>query len=86
MASPSAMAVLPTPGSPISTGLFFFRRLSTCATRSISFSRPTIGIEFVLGRQLGQVMPEIVQDRRLRFLRLLLGVGGLRWGGRRASR
>jgi hypothetical protein len=43
MASPSAMAVLPTPGSPMRTGLFFLRRLSTCATRSISFSRPTIG-------------------------------------------
>ena len=42
-ASPSAIAVLPTPGSPIRTGLFFFLLLSTCATRSISFSRPTIG-------------------------------------------
>jgi hypothetical protein len=28
-ASPSAMAVLPTPASPISTGLFFVRRQST---------------------------------------------------------
>ena len=28
-ASPSTMAVLPTPGSPISTGLFFVRREST---------------------------------------------------------
>ncbi len=28
-ASPSAMAVLPTPGSPMSTGLFFVRRLRT---------------------------------------------------------
>ena len=26
-ANPSAMAVLPTPGSPIRTGLFFVRRL-----------------------------------------------------------
>ena len=32
-----------TPGSPISTGLFFVRRLSTCMTRSISFSRPMTG-------------------------------------------
>ena len=28
---PSTMAVLPTPGSPISTGLFLVRRSSTCA-------------------------------------------------------
>jgi len=28
-ASPSTMAVLPTPGSPMSTGLFFVRREST---------------------------------------------------------
>ena len=42
-ASPSAMAVLPTPGSPISTGLFFVRRLSTWITRRISSSRPMTG-------------------------------------------
>ena len=32
-----------SPGSPMSTGLFFLRRLSTCARRSISTSRPTTG-------------------------------------------
>ncbi len=42
-ASPSTMADLPTPGSPINTGLFFFRRLNICAIRSISLSRPTTG-------------------------------------------
>ena len=42
-ASPSTIADLPTPGSPISTGLFFLRRLNICASRSISFSRPTTG-------------------------------------------
>ena len=42
-AKPSAMAVLPTPGSPINMGLFFFLRLRIWATRSISFSRPTMG-------------------------------------------
>ena len=41
------MAVLPTPGSPISTGLFFVRRDSTCMTRSISFSRPMTGSSFL---------------------------------------
>ena len=42
-ASPSTMADLPTPGSPISTGLFFLRLLKICARRSISRSRPTTG-------------------------------------------
>ncbi len=42
-ARPSAIAVLPTPGSPMSTGLFFLRRDNTCTTRSISFSRPITG-------------------------------------------
>ena len=42
-ASPSTMADLPTPGSPIRIGLFFFLRLRICAKRSISFSRPTTG-------------------------------------------
>ena len=42
-ARPSTTAVLPTPGSPTSTGLFLVRRDSTCMTRSISFSRPITG-------------------------------------------
>ena len=42
-ASPSAIAVLPTPGSPISTGLFLVRRLRTWITRRISSSRPITG-------------------------------------------
>src|SRR5450759_878592 len=42
-ARPSTIAVLPTPGSPISTGLFFVRRLSTWITRRISSSRPITG-------------------------------------------
>ena len=37
------MAVLPTPASPISTGLFLVRRLSTWMTRRISPSRPMTG-------------------------------------------
>ena len=45
-ASPSTMAVLPTPGSPISTGLFLVRRESTCITRRISFCRPMTGSSF----------------------------------------
>ena len=37
------MAVLPTPGSPISTGLFFVRRDRIWITRSISRLRPMVG-------------------------------------------
>ena len=37
------MAVLPTPGSPISTGLFLVRRASTWMVRRISSSRPMTG-------------------------------------------
>ena len=44
-ASPSTMALFPTPGSPINTGLFFFRD-RIWAMRSISFSRPTTGSSF----------------------------------------
>ena len=42
-ASPSTIAVLPTPGSPISTGLFLVRRESTWITRRTSWSRPITG-------------------------------------------
>ena len=43
IASPSATAVLPTPGSPKSTGLFLVLLARICITRSISFSLPTTG-------------------------------------------
>ena len=42
-ANPSAMADLPTPGSPIKRGLFFFLLLNICETRCISSFLPTIG-------------------------------------------
>ena len=42
-ARPSTTAVLPTPGSPMRTGLFLVRRDSTCTTRRISVSRPMTG-------------------------------------------
>src|SRR6266436_2662052 len=45
-ASPSTMAVFPTPGSPISTGLFLVRRARICITRRISSSRPMTGSSF----------------------------------------
>jgi len=43
LARPSTMAVLPTRGSPIRTGLFFVRRERTWMTRRISSSRPMTG-------------------------------------------
>ena len=42
-ASPSTIAVLPTPGSPTSTGLFFVLRERIWITRRISASRPMTG-------------------------------------------
>ncbi len=45
-ARPSTMAVLPTPGSPMSTGLFLVRRDSTWMTRRTSSSRPMTGSIF----------------------------------------
>ena len=43
LASPSTIAVLPTPGSPMSTGLLLVRRHNTCMSLRISFSRPITG-------------------------------------------
>ncbi len=43
LASPSTMAVFPTPGSPIRIGLFFVRREIISITRRISSSRPITG-------------------------------------------
>ena len=45
-ASPSTTAVLPTPGSPMSTGLFFVLRERIRITFRISSSRPMIGSSF----------------------------------------
>ena len=42
-ASPSTIALLPTPGSPMSMGLFFFLRHSISIIRAISAVRPTTG-------------------------------------------
>ena len=42
-ASPSTIAVLPTPGSPRRIGLFFVRRHRISMTRVSSFSRPMTG-------------------------------------------
>ena len=68
-ARPSTMAVLPTPGSPISTGLFLVRRDSTWMTRRISSSRPMTGSSLPVARRLGEVAAVLLER-----LVLLLGV------------
>ena len=45
-ARPSTIAVFPTPGSPIKTGLFLVRRESTWTILRISSSRPITGSNF----------------------------------------
>ncbi len=60
-ASPSTMAVLPTPDSPISTGLFLVRRASTRIMRKISFSRPMTGSSRPSRARLGQVAAILFQ-------------------------
>ena len=47
-ARPSAMAVLPVPGSPTRIGLFLVRRVKICNMRRISSSRPITGSSFPL--------------------------------------
>ena len=66
-ARPSTMAVLPTPGSPISTGLFLVRRLSTCITRRISSSRPITGSSLPLPGLFGQIDGIALQRLIFRF-------------------
>ena len=70
-ARPSTIAVLPTPGSPISTGLFLVRRDSTWMTRRISESRPMTGSILPSRALRGQVDAVLLQR-----LVGLLGVGG----------
>ena len=70
-ASPSAIAVLPTPGSPISTGLFFVRRERIWITRRISSSRPITGSSLPCLGGLGQVAAELLE-------RLVAALGILR--------
>ena len=54
-ARPSAMAVLPTPGSPTNSGLFLDRRQRIWIVRSTSSRRPINGSIFPFSRLLVQV-------------------------------
>ena len=70
IARPSTMAVLPTPGSPISTGLFLVRRASTWMVRRISSSRPITGSSLPSRANCGDVAGVFLQGIEVR-----LGVG-----------
>ena len=61
-ASPSTIAVLPVPGSPIRIGLFFVRRLRICSTRRISSSRPITGSSFPLRAASIRLMAYLFND------------------------
>ena len=66
-ARPSASAVLPTPGSPTSSGLFLRRRHSTWIIRSISSWRPISGSmpplrgarDQIVGKRLERPQPQL---------------------------
>ena len=69
-ARPSTMAVLPTPGSPMSTGLFFLRRDRIWMTRSISGPRPIIGSSWPWRASSVRSRPKWSRKGVLLFLRL----------------
>ena len=56
-ANPSTMAVLPTPGSPINTGLFLVRLERTWMTLRISSSRPITGSNLSLAASSVRSLP-----------------------------
>ena len=56
-ARPSTMAVLPTPGSPIRTGLFLVLRDRIRIVRRISSSRPITGSSFPFRAWATRSMP-----------------------------
>ena len=67
-ARPSTIAVFPTPGSPIRTGLFLVRRDRTWITRRTSSSRPMTGSSLPLLGLGGQISP-VLLERLHRVLR-----------------
>ena len=61
-AMPSTIADLPTPGSPMSIGLFFFRRPRISITLDISLSLPTTGSSFPSVAALVRSVPNSVMS------------------------
>ena len=66
------MAVLPTPGSPIRTGLFLVRRDSTWMTRRISLVPSDDRVELALASQLREIAT-IALERLVFSFRVLVG-------------
>ena len=69
-ARPSTMAVLPTPGAPMSTGLFLVRRERIWITRRISSSRPMTGSSLPCWAMRREIAPVLLE-------RLVGALGGL---------
>ena len=80
-ASPSTIAVLPTPGSPISTGLFLVRRERTWITRRISSSRPITGSSLPLSASAVRSRPNFSSAWKLSS-----GLGEVTFGVARGPR
>ena len=71
-ARPSTTAVLPTPGSPINTGLFLVRRFNIVIKRLTTPSRPTTGSSLPLAASSVKSVPKyssaVLLDRFLDFV------------------
>ena len=66
-ASPSAIADFPTPGSPISRGLFFFLLLKICETLWISLSLPITGSSWSFSASNVMSLPKLSKTGVLEF-------------------
>jgi len=71
-ARPSTIAVLPTPGSPIRTGLFFVRRERTWIDPADLIVAPDHRVQLALLGKFGEVAPELL-ERLVLVLRVLVG-------------
>ena len=70
-ANPSAIADFPTPGSPISKGLFFFLLLKICETLSISLCLPIIGSSLPSDAKRVKSLPKLSKTGVFDFFDLL---------------
>ena len=66
-ASPSTIAVLPVPGSPMSTGLFLVRRDSTWIDAADLLVAADDRVELAVARGLGEVAAEALERLELRL-------------------